>query len=374
MSNEEKVVKMEKLASISNIVDVLGGCSLTAGGEIENEVQIQHPTAFWLLTTPFARRVDAMIADGLLNYHQSGGEDVIEVPGTVYTTNPVDTQGKCCWQPVDLGKCESTVPMKRFCLEDCEDITKELIYSNHRIGKEITGLNDESTKVKELKDKIARYSMAMFTARNMVLGMTDLETETLKPFHGLMQVMANPAVIAIDASKVGLLNSFEMLGCRLATLGRGVEEMVFSVHPLVYQAVAKAVKKDLRGDYPEGWTKNEAGEVKYMGIGFIQDTDIPFDPETGYGDILVLDGNSLGGHMGTDLFVSTDPEFIRKSFTFEEGNCGADCTRYYNVGAVFANNANRLGVIQNVKITNNCMEGTKDLDNIVKPVTLIPHA
>lgn len=375
MKNELKPVKMEKLASISNIVDVLGGCSLTAGGDIENEVFEQYPTALWLLTTPFAQRVDRLIADGLLNYHQEGDDDVIEVPGTIYTTNPTDTSGKCCWQPVDIAKCESRVPMKRVCLEDCEDITKELLYSNHRIGKEIRGLNSEDTKVKELKDKIARWSMAMFTARNMILGMTNVETETLKPFHGLMDVMSNPAVISIDAQKVGLLNSFEMLGCRLVELGGGMENIVFDVHPLVYHTIAKAVKKDLRGDYPEGWTKNEAtGEVKYMGIGFIKDINMPYDHRTGYGDVLMLDGNSLAGHMGTDLFVSTDPDFIRKSFTFEEGSCGTDCTRYYNVGAVFGNNANRLAVIQNVKITNACAEGTKDLANVVTPITPIPHA
>lgn len=374
---KKSAVDVEKLASIENIVNVLGGCSLTAGGSIENEVYKQFPLAMWLLNTPFSARVNAMVEEGLLNYHKQeiGGatEDVINVPGTIYTTNPTDTEGECCWQPVDIAKCEGQVPMKLVCLKDCEDIKDTLLYARHRIGKEIDGLNDKDTRVQELKDKIAKWSLAMFTARNIVLGMTTLESETLKPFHGLMQVMSSPVIAGFDASVVGLLNSFEMLGCRLATLTTGTENMVFAVHPLIYNTIARAVKKDLRGDYPQGWTKTDDGIVKYMGIGFILDKTVPYDIESGYGDVWLLDGDSVGAKMGTDLFVS-DPFYIRDAYTFGETNCGGDCKYWYNVGAVFANNANRLAVISNIKITNNCQEGTKDLDAVVNPITPIPHA
>lgn len=212
--------------------------------------------------------------------------------------------------------------------------------------------------------------MAFLTNQNVIDGMDNLTTDTLKPFHGLLQVMANPAVQVIQYSG-SIAATFDSLFCRMAVLG-GLDRFVFAVHPLIYTSLMSDLRKDRLGNYPEGWTR-DGNEIRFNGIRFIRDIRVPINLTEGTGEIWILDGASVGSWMVTDL-MPTDA-FIKESGHIEESladGCGRSCTYYYNYGAVFNNNANRIMRVTNVPISVACKNGIAGLNDLIVPKTLIP--
>ena len=215
---------------------------------------------------------------------------------------------------------------------------------------------------------MARLSMAWFTARNIILGTTTTATATLKPFHGLLEVVEDASVIKVLGSNI--LAAFDMLGCRISQLGDG--DYVFAVHPLVYESIKRAVVVDRFGRYPEGWDR-VGDEVTYNSIGFIRDKLVPIDMSAGTGDVWMLDGQHVGALMGTSLRPGAD--FIREDFNTDTvaNGCAQECTYYYNYGTVFGSDSNHLAVIINVPVSANCLgEAMTGLDLIIQPNTLVP--
>ena len=52
--------------------------------------------------------------------------------------------------------------------------------------------------------------------------------------------------------------------------------------------------------------------------------------------------------------------------------CGNECTYYYNMGAAFNNNANKIMRIMDVPVSAACAAVIGDMGNLVMPQTLIP--
>lgn len=374
---ENNAVDINKFANLSNIGEI-GMAPDFSQNSLASDFQNQFPLLDWLMKTSKSTQVQRAFNNGsaMINRDSSTSELNVVLPFEVGTTLPESTQGECCWTPLDLAKCGSQVPLKLLCLKDCGKILDNLVYSKKRFGSnDLTGyFAREGETVKEARERMAKLSMAYFTAYNIINGTTSTGTAVLKPFHGLLEVMEDATVIKILGTNI--LASFDSLGCRLATVGgtNGSYDVVFAVHPLTYLAISEAVVPGKNGQLPSNWSKDAQGNIKFMGHSFIQDKTVPVDVTKGVGDVWMIDGGSTGVVMGTTLSPSED--FIKRTFATTDtpsDGCATECTFYYNFGAVFNTNSNRLAVITDLPLSSACLGTTLDgLDSLISPQTIIP--
>ena len=361
-------VAVDKTMLATNLPD-MADCS-GAGLDPKTEIQNRFPLVTWLLGTELTRRVRANInAEGSCLVHKADGKWVIEVPREIWSLVPEASETQeCCWQPFDFAKCEGNVPLNLLCLKDCDSIMDELVGRNVGFGSDAGELARKGESLNEIKRRIARLSMAFFTAHTVIQGHSNVYTNILKPFHGLMEVMENPAIAVVNGTNI--LQAFASAWCRLSLMG--YTNMVFAVNPVTYQGIMAEIVIGQNGQYPDGWTRS-GDEIRFHGISFIQDKLVPVDMEDGTGEVWVLSGESVGLYLGTDLMPAE--EYIRLSGDFsktpQEG-CAETCTYYYNFGTAMGNNANRLLRIVDVPIGGACLSAIGDLGGLIQPQTLIP--
>lgn len=361
---------MKKLAS--NIGDI-GIATDFSRNTLENPLQNSFPLLTWLMNTSMSTMMRNANRRGQAQMHRDPdtGEWMLVAPYSVGTLPPEATTGLCCWIPLDITKCGGQVPLRLLCLKDCDSIMNDLVNQTRIAGSnDLTGyfLRPGET-IQAARRRMARLSMAFYTANTVILGVPDAETALLKPFYGLLSVMENAAVIKILGSSI--LGAFDSLMCRLQVLGGS--NYAFAMHPLVYMAVDKEVQPGTFGTLPAGWTRN-GSELRFNGIRLIQDKMVPVDMTAGTGEIWLVDGDTTGVYLATDL-APTD-SFIRSGFTSTDNpadGCATDCTFYYNFGGVFNTNPNRLAVITDVPLSANCMGAAmQGLDSLIQPDTLVP--
>lgn len=357
----------------TNFTDVVPDCS-GIGADMKTELMNRYRLYNWLINTPLSRRVRELVdgtQTGMCVLHKdSNGKYVLEIPQTYWSLPTTSGAEECCWQPFDFAKCGGNVPVNRLCLKDCDNIDDELLGRITKLNASYGELGRRGESFWDTKKRIARLSMAFLTAYNVLLGMDENTTDFLKPFHGLMQVMSNPAVAAIEGANI--LSAFDSLYCRISLLGGG--SYVFALNDIIYNSLLSVIREGQNGQLPAGWTKR-GEELYFHGIGFIRDRHVPVDLTAGTGEIWLLSGEAVGAWMATDLMPRE--AFIRESGHQEEtlaNGCGSSCTYYYNFGAAFNNNANKIMRIVNVPISAYCTAATSDLGGLVMPETLIPKA
>lgn len=373
---EQVAVDSTKLAS--NFPDIARDCYGLEGATLASEIQNRFPLVYFLLGTSLSRQMrNRALRDRLALYQETVGEAgqeetkwMLETPRNIWSLPPQSTQGECCWLPFDFAKCAGKVPVNLLCLKDCGNILDDLIGKVARYGQRdaVPPIANTGDTIDEVRKRIDRMSMAFFTAYNVILGMDNVYTDTLKPFHGLLAVLENQAVMKYNGADI--LAAFAWLGCRFDMLGG---RQVIAVNPVIYSSIAAAIVPDVNGNLPAGWTKN-GNEITFKGRRFIQDKLVPVDVATGTGEAWVLDEETLGMWLGTDLAPTDD--FIRYSGinTVETPNCGEECMYMYNFGTVFGTDANKLAVITNIPVQSACTGVIADLANLVNPNTLIPRA
>ena len=368
-SLDERAVTPEKLAS--NFIDIISDCESLEDFSLRNELQRYSELATWLLSTPFANMMRRRSTDPQ-KFHRSSEEGVeweMEVPGTVWTLEPSNAGADCCWTIPDFAKCAGSVPLNFVCLKDCDSIFDKMVFDRLRINEKsrLEGFARTGETMAEVENRIRHLWMGFYTLHTVILGTTSTSDNIVKPFHGLLEVLQNDAVISISGSNI--LGAFASIGCRLDVLGGG--NWVFAVNPLIYRSLEAVIVADERNQYPAGWSK-ENGRLRFHGIGFIDDKLVPVDLEAMTGDIWLLDGSSVGAflgyNIGNELEISED--FTEKS---KEDGCGQFCTYLYNFGTVAGNNANRLMIVSGVPISSACTE-IGDLASLINPTTLVPAA
>ena len=367
---ESVAVDIKQLAT--NFTDVVPDC-LGLGSDPKTELLNRNPLYNWLLSTPLSLRVRGLINDvdrGACILHKEGDKYVIEIPGTFWSLPAQDTSTECCWVPFDFAKCASNVPVNRLCLKDCDDLDDIIIGRFQRLNRSYGEFGSRGENYVSVKERIARLSMAFLTANNAILGTDNNTTSILKPFHGLMQFMMNPAIYTIEGTNT--LSAFYSLWCRLAVLG--YSDVVFATNPIIYESIATQIQPGQNGRLPDGWTRN-GDEIRFHGIRFIQDKHVPVNLTAATGEVWMLSGDAVGLWMAADL---TNP-IKRPSYNggqFSEqplaDGCGRECKWWYNYGAAFANNANKLAIITNVPISAYCVATTGDLGSLIQPTTLVP--
>lgn len=362
---------------VTNLSSNIGGVGIApdySNNQLRNPVTDPFPLVTWLRQTALSAQIRNGASRGLAAIHQDAdGNWVLMLPYTVGTKEPTATPNACCWVPLDIAKCGDEVPIRMLCLKDCDNILPNLINAGRRAGSNdlIGYFMRPGESVRQARRRMARTSMAYFTARNMILGLTTAETGFLKPFHGLLEVMEDVTVPHFLGTDI--LATFARLGCRLSILGGS--NYIFAANPIMINTIAEAVQPGQFNTLPTGWTKSADGSVSFMGIRFLADKSIPVDLENGTGEIWLLNGNFVGAYMGTDLTV-TNNDFIREGFTSTDdpnNGCASECTYYYNYGTVFKTNPNYLAVIQDVPISANCAgEALVGIDHLITPDTLVP--
>lgn len=367
-----EAIAVDRRTLATNFADVVPDCCNDAGADAKNELQNRYELYNWLQNTELARRVRQLISgeDGICILHKDSDGHKLEVPATYYTLDPASSAEECCWSPLDFAKCKGNVPVHRLCLKDCDNIDDELLGRVVSMGRNYGEIASANTSKWEAKKRVARLSMAFLTNNNVIDGTTTTTTSVLKPFHGLLEVMSNPAVVAIQYLG-SIVATFDSMFCRMAVLG-GLNRWVFAIHPLLYASIRSELHRDQFGEYPEGWAVN-GDEITYNGIRFIRDSKVPLSLTTNTGEIWILDGGAVGSWMATDL-LPTDP-FIKESGHQEQtlaNGCGSSCTYYYNYGAVFNNNASRVMRVTGVPVSSACVNGITGLSGLINPTTLIP--
>ena len=362
-------IAVDRKALATNFTDVIPDCS-GVGVDIKTELQNRYQLYLWLINTSLSRRVREMINGdngACILYKDSDGYH-IQVPGTFWSTANASQAGECCWVPFDFAKCENNVPVNRLCLKDCDSIDDELLGRLRRLNAGYGDVASRGATYWDTKKRIARMSMAFLTAYTVIDGTDNNDTGVLKPFHGLLQLMQNPAVTTVSGTNV--LAAFDEIFCRLAFLGGG--DYIFAVNPLIYQSILSVIVPGQFGEYPRGWSRS-GDVITFNGIGFLQDKHVPVDLQNATGEVWVLAGDAVGAWMATDLMPADD--FIKESGHKEEtleNGCGSSCTYYYNFGTTFNNNATKLMRITDVAVSANCVNATGDLGGLIFPETLIP--
>lgn len=362
------------LEKFSNIGEIGLGVSY-ADNQIATEMQNEFPLLNWLRQTSVSRKWQSALSNGSLQIrkHSDDGLFYVTKPFTWGTTAPTDMSDECCWIPLELAKCGDEVPIYMVCLKDCNPLLENLIYNDKRFQSNdlITDFTRQGETVKQARTRMAQLSMAWFSAHNFILGTTTTATSTLKPFHGLLEVMEGADVLHMVGTN--LLASFDSLACRLAVIGEGTD-VKLACHPLVYEAVKATVTPGQFGQLPTGWTKDANGDVQFHGHSFIVDKMLPVDTKEGTGEIWMVDGGTTGIVTGTDLIPSEN--FIREQFATNSNRndgCATECTFYYNYGTVGNTNPNKLAVITDVKLGANCLgSATSGLDYLINPETIAP--
>lgn len=364
-----RVVDVEKLAT--NFIDIISDCAGLEDYTLRNALQNEYPLAAWLLGTSFARMMRQRSTNPQM-FHKSEEEGVeweMEMPGSVYTLDPSNSGDDCCWTMPDFAKCGGTIPMSMVCLKDCDKIFDQMVYERLRIDDRIdlAGIARSGETVDQVNERIRHLWMAFYTMHTAILGTMATSDNIVKPFHGLLEVLQNDAVVSISGANA--LAAFASVACRLAVLGGS--DWVFAVNPLIYRSLEALVVPDVNGNLPADWTKVD-GRLRFLGHGFIDDKLVPVDIDTMTGDIWLIDGSAVGLFLAYN--VGEEKE-VRNDFTEEEkaNGCAKVCTYLYNFGGVGNNNANRVMVISDVPVSSDCTE-IADLAALINPQTLIPNA
>lgn len=368
---DQIALNMADVERLSNIGDI-GIAVDYSDNMLANEMQNEFPLAMWLLNTQASRRMRAKQRDGSIDIRKdSTGKFQITLPWTVGTTPPTDTSEECCWVPFDLQKCGAQAPIDLLCLKRCEDLLENFMNDIRRFGTNDlvgNGFQNAGETVEQARTRMDLISMAWFTARNIILGTSDTATETLKKFHGLMEILEQADVIKLSAQNI--LAGFDSLACRLAVLGGG--DYIIAVHPLTYMAIDNAVQPGQFGTLPNGWTR-DGGVLRFQGIPFIQDKLVTLDMKESTGEAYLLDGRTVGAWMMTNL--RPEEKYWRFSGDYNKKiaeGCAGECKYYYNAGTAFGTNANKLAVLTEIPLSANCT-GTSlfGLDNIIQPTTIV---
>lgn len=373
-----KVSQMELSKSLLNVTEKLqniGDIGISpdfSSTQLRNALELDHPFLTWLLSTPLSNRVDSMMFNSLSMPHKdTNGDWVIMLPATAYTTPPEDTGEACCWVPIEIGFCNDYAPLRLLCLKDCYPILDSLINQRRKAGgSDLTSyfMNPGET-VKAARRRMARLTMAYLTALNVLLGSLTSSTGVLKPFHGFVDLIENPAVITIDGTNI--LAAFDSLRCRLDVLTEG--SWAVTMHPLIYNAIVSAMVPDRWGRYPAGWTVNGTSVTWNNNVRFIPDKAIPLSLADGVGEIWGANGNYVGAWLATNLQPTDD--YIRTTFTSNDvpaDGCGVECEYMYNYGTTFNTNPNYLFRIINVPLSRQCTgSALQGLDDIIIPKTLV---
>lgn len=364
-----QAVEVQELAS--NFVDIISDCQSLEDFTLRNALQDRYPLAVWLMETRMSNTLRDMESDPQ-RFHKGGADNkqwVMDVPGTVYTLAPANSGDDCCWTIPDFAKCAGSVPMSFVCLKDCDNIFDSLVYDKLRINAKaaLERFAREGETINQVENRIRHLWMAFYTMHTAILGTMQTSDNIVKPFHGLLEVLQNDAVVSISGANI--LAAFDSIACRLAVLGG--EDWVFAVNPLIYRSIKAVIKRDERGEYPDGWSVDANGRLRFEGIGFIDDKLVPVDMEAMTGDIWLIDGSATGLYLAYDL----GREAERDTFTEETkaNGCGSECHFLYNFGTVANNNANRVMVISGVPVSSACTE-IADLAELINPTTLVPAA
>ena len=367
---ENIAVDIKYLAS--NFTDVIPECCGT-GLDVATELMNRHPVLNWILNSELTNRIRQEMNDRgaqcVIVPDDSNGYN-IKVPGKFWSLEPDTDEEACCFPPMDFAKCAGEVPITRICVKDCDSIDHELLGQFFRLDRDYGEIGGAGQTYVETRKRIARLSMAFYTARNMMLGTIGSTSPGLKSFHGLLNVMSNNAVVAVPGGNI--LSAFATIACRIYAIGGDFSNYIIAVNPIIKQTLLSVVRPGANGELPDGWTRND-DTLRFHGAEVIADRFVPFNMTANTGEAWFLASDAVGGWMATDLLPSDD--FIKHGAYTEEtvaNGCGSECDYYYNYGAVFNNNAARLARIVNIPASAYCAAGTGDLGSLINPTTLIP--
>lgn len=353
----------------ADFVNIVTGCDCPMDDSTpKNPMEKYFPLATWLAQTPFARTLRSRF--NLDHVKQTGeSEWKMDLPGKFWTTAFPDTGQECCWVRPEFDKCCSDVPLNLLCLKDCDSMFNRLVKRDLGVTRRsaMQDVSNVGENVITVEERLNKRAFAFLTAHTAILGMNNTYTNILKPFHGLMQVMENPAIQTLYAYDI--IGVFEELGCRLDVLGN-YENARFAVNPLIYRAIKAVIVPGQDGKLPNDWDRN-GNSLRFKGIPFIEDKLVPVNLTDNTGEVWLIDGYSTGLFMATNLNVTND-FIVQGAIDTSTNSCGEDCKYYFNYGAVANNDAMRMAKIVGIPVQNACASVLGDIKGLITPQTLIP--
>lgn len=362
IKNEEAVDIRHLSSNIGTIVNDCCGNDLTPHSPIEKQFELLS----WLANTSLTQEMKNGLST--CNTYKDSDGWKLKVPATIYSLPATDTTGECCFAPFDFAKCSGEIPLKRICLKDCKTLDDMMMEDEVTLSNGVKNLLSKGMTLEQAKDKINRLSFAFFAESTIIRGVHDVETLTTKPFHGLLEVMENPAVISIDASR-GILMAFESLRCRLRYL-KGGDNYVLACNDLTLESIKARIEKDIFGEYPKGWNIDSNGNLTFEGFRFVTSKHFPVDLVGNLGEIWILSSQAVGMWLKTDILNPiVIGDFNEKPIT---DGCGSKCTFYLTHGGVVNNNADKIAKIINIPLNDACIAGIQGITDRVVPTTIIP--
>ena len=359
-------IDMNKLSA--DFVNIVTGCECPMDDSTpKNPMETYFPAATWLAQTPFARTLRDRFKPDHVTQTNDGWE--MKLPGKFWTGEFPDTGQECCWVRPEFDKCCSEVPLNLLCLKDCDSMFNRLVKRDLGVTKRsaMKDVSNVGENVITVEERLNKRAFAFLTAHTAMLGMNNTYTSILKPFHGLLQVMENPAIQTLYGFDI--VGVFEELGCRLDVLGN-YDNARFITNPLIMRAIRAAIVPGQDGRLPDGWERN-GNSVRFKGISFIEDKTMPVNLTDNTGEVWLVDGYSTGLFMATNLYVTND-FVVQGAIDTSANSCGEDCKYYFNYGTVANNDAMRMAKIVGIPIQSSCASVLGDIQGLISPQTLIP--
>lgn len=359
-------IRFQQLAAVGSVVEP----SDFSNNRLANKLQTEFNLVNWLLNTQASKEEKSRFSGDLLDKDENG-KWKLKYPYNVWTTPPTDTTGECCWVPFELDASGGTVPVYLLCLRYCEQLLDGFMKDIRKFGQTdlINYFQRKGETVAQAQERMNRISMSFFTAWNMILGTEDTQTPTLKPFHGLVQVLEDKSVLKISGAQI--LAAFDSLWCRMVVQDN--DDFVFWAHPIIIESIKRELVPGKDGKLPEGWSI-KGDDIFFHEHGFHADKMVSLDETSGTGEVWMLSPQAVGAWMITSLVPGE--KYIRETFTHNDkpaDGCAGGCKYYYNAGTVWCSDPNKLAVITDVPIGANCLGSVLNgLDGLVIPTTLVP--
>lgn len=280
-------------------------------------------------------------------------------------TDPDDGNG-CCFVPFEFQACKQKAVVRQLCIRDCQSLLDEMMLKNIRFTRNdlINQFQRENETYNDAMTRFVQWSFAFRTQRVIAQGLLKGDAPGLRPFHGVAQIMSDPATTPIKAGDI--LGGFAQAGCVLTALSQGNNgNYAIFVHPLGVEAIKTRVVKNTNGEYPEGWEKGSFGnyhgynvEVKFKGIPIVADPYVPIDyVKTNTFEAYIIDTSITKASMAKPLMQNARDHAIYGQVTDPDPNNGCAmvrCTTYINAGTVHCSNYAKNILVAGLPLGNSC--------------------
>lgn len=287
------------------------------------------------------------------------GELEIVVGKQGYTTSLIDDTTECCWEnKMSMFGKLWTASLYELCFKDC--FTRKQWVMLEMAGRrsiDANVLKINATNYFEEREELNRRIFAFLTARNILLGQTDVSGNGLKPAAGVLDFIARNSTISIDGSDMmgtvqTVMCNVDRLGGKWLVLGNkiGIDEFRMAL-----ERYSQATNRQVSDNFT----------LRVV-------SGIDFDFEKNQTELWLINLNDTGLLLQHPV---NNPEIVMDN-TFGSDptveDCYAICNRMFNYFTVFSRGYNGFMRITGITPVNACVSELGRFAHLINADTFAP--